>query len=111
MRLRQRHARSAAAAGLIGAIAGCPCNAQPLVRGDPVVLAETPYVAVTTCADQVLRIGGYLVLCNDHSHPYHYGPAVLISETWIDKGKPSTFYKLCLVGGDESCRLVQLLRR
>lgn len=79
--------------------------------GAPVVLAETPYVAVTTCVDQLLRIGSYQVLCNDHSHPYHYGGAVLISETWNDKGRAATFYKLCFVDSTESCRHVQLLRR
>lgn len=75
-------------------------------RSGGTVLAEVPYIVVTTCADQVLRIGPYFVLCNDYSYPYHYGGAVLIAETW---GRDLSSYKLCLDGAN--CLQVELLRR
>jgi hypothetical protein len=74
------------------------------------VLVEVPYIAVTTCANEVLRVGPYLVLCNDFSYPYHYGGAILVAERWARQGETLAVYKLCLKGS-QPCIHVELLRR
>jgi hypothetical protein len=86
----------------------------PALAADPgierTVLAEVPYVAVTTWVNELLHVGAYLVLCNDYSYPYHYGAAVLMAERWTAPNRSLSSYRLCLEGS-RSCLQVELLKR
>jgi hypothetical protein len=86
-------------------------SAAQVSHVDRTVLAELPYIAVTTCVDELLRINGHLVLCNDYSYPYHYGAAVLLAEKWTANDRLVVSYKLCLENSSGRCLRVELLKR
>jgi hypothetical protein len=85
-------------------------SAAQVSQIDRTVLAEVPYIAAT-CVDELLRINGHLVLCNDYSYPYHYGAAVLLAEKSTAQGRSSALFKLCLEGSSGRCLKGDILKR